>query len=355
MKNNKNSNLDYKKIMNHINSLPVVALMTTGRTGSDYLHSLLDSHPQVLTFNGHFTVYSDFFSTALTIKNDSSIIADIVDEFIGKYIYKFVSKYDYQEAKDILGKNKDESITINTSDFKRHVIQLMKDENLSSRNLLLAFYGSYNICLGNNIFNTKVFFHHPHVGYELDLFINDFSDLKIVFTTRDPRANFVSNIENFRRYSLMHDNEVHLYNAMKIMLEDCKIDEIHENEDVVIKLEDLPKKNIMESFANWLQIDFRESMLNATWAGLEWYGDRLSTKKYKSSYSNIDLEKMPSHNNWENRLSKKDKYIFNYILNSRLKFYGYSYNKIYFWDSIFVFFLIPFLFKYEFRYISYSY
>ena len=63
------------------------------------------------------------------------------------------------------------------------------------------------------------------------------------------------------------------------MLEDCKIDEIHENEYVVIKLEDLPKKNVLESLAKWLQIDFRETMLNAAWAGLEWYGDRLSTKK----------------------------------------------------------------------------
>jgi len=46
----------YKKWSEHIASLPIVSLITAGRTGSDFLQSLLDSHPEVLTFNGHLEV-----------------------------------------------------------------------------------------------------------------------------------------------------------------------------------------------------------------------------------------------------------------------------------------------------------
>ena len=39
----------------------IVLLAATTRGGIDFLQSLLDSHPQIATFNGHFAVYSEFF------------------------------------------------------------------------------------------------------------------------------------------------------------------------------------------------------------------------------------------------------------------------------------------------------
>ena len=44
---------DYKTLMERLEALPSCTLLTTGRTGSDLLQSLLDSHPEVLAFNGH--------------------------------------------------------------------------------------------------------------------------------------------------------------------------------------------------------------------------------------------------------------------------------------------------------------
>ena len=76
----------YQQWMTHLQSLPMVALVTTGRTGSDFLQSLLDSHPQVATFNGHFAVYSEFFSRALTFSVVDGQAADAADEFIGQYL-----------------------------------------------------------------------------------------------------------------------------------------------------------------------------------------------------------------------------------------------------------------------------
>ena len=41
-------------ILKHLSSLSVCTILTTGRTVSDLLQRLLDSHHQVLTFNSNF-------------------------------------------------------------------------------------------------------------------------------------------------------------------------------------------------------------------------------------------------------------------------------------------------------------
>jgi hypothetical protein len=40
---------------------------------------------------------------------------DLLDEFIGKHIEKFKSRYDFEERKDHLGRDGDESIDIASS------------------------------------------------------------------------------------------------------------------------------------------------------------------------------------------------------------------------------------------------
>ena len=47
-----NNEESYMNLMDHLSNLQAVALITTGRTGTDFLQSLLDAHTEVLTFNG---------------------------------------------------------------------------------------------------------------------------------------------------------------------------------------------------------------------------------------------------------------------------------------------------------------
>ena len=51
-------------ILKHLSSLNSCTLVTTGRTGSDFFQSLLDSHPEVLTFNGNIIDYYDFWNNS---------------------------------------------------------------------------------------------------------------------------------------------------------------------------------------------------------------------------------------------------------------------------------------------------
>ena len=73
--------------MVHLNSLQPYVLITTGRTGSDFIQSLLDSHTEVLTFNGSLW-FHDFWHNAKTTKTDTINISDSLDEFIGIHLEK---------------------------------------------------------------------------------------------------------------------------------------------------------------------------------------------------------------------------------------------------------------------------
>lgn len=338
----------YDRWMRHLQSLPMVALVTTGRTGSDFLQSLLDSHPQVITFNGHFAVYSEFFSRAKTFSVMDGAVADAADEFIGQYLYKLVSRYDIQEAKDRLGENSDESFTLNTTHFKACIVGLMGPRPLASRDFLLAVYGAYSLCLGQQIEAARVVFHHPHLDYEFRLFLKDFPASRVVFSSRDPRANFYSHVEHFRRYYSSHDNEQHVYNCLKMALEDSMLAQELGLDYIATRLEDIPREDAMRTFASWLGIDFLESMLRSTWAGLDWHGDRISNKTFAAT----GWSAKRTENGWQAQLGSTEKYVFNYIMNDRLAWYHYPVQPVGLMDAMLVALAILLPFKCERRFLS---
>lgn len=328
----------------------MVGLITTGRTGSDFLQSLLDFHPQVATFNGHFLIYTEFFSQSVCFKTGHAQSGDLADEFIGRYIYKLVSKYDVQEGKDRLGETLDQFFDLDTQKFRLHIIGLMGDEPVTSKNFLLAIYGAYSLCLGQNLELKRLIFHHPHLVEELPGFINDFPQTALVFTTRDPRANFVSHVEHFRSYYKENDNEQHLHDCLRMMLEDSLPGKRLGLRYAAIRLEDLPRESILIELSQWLGVDYDEILLKSTWAGLDWHGDRLSKKVFQSK----GWSEKRTENNWQNRLGKIEQYTFNFMMNARLKHYNYSWQPVSWLDALLVFFLIPFPMRYERDYFSFK-
>ncbi len=339
---------DYRRWMVHMQQLPVIALVTTGRTGSDFLQSLLDSHPQIATFNGHFAAHSEFFSRAATFATSGALVADAADEFIGQYLYKLVSRYDIQEAKDCLGENSDQSFRIDTTEFKAHVVGLMGDLPLNSRDFLLAVYGAYNLCLGQRIENFRILFHHPHLDYEFRLFVKDFPGSRVIFSSRDPRANFCSHVEHFRRYYKTHDNQQHILNCLKMALEDSELADEFGLDYTATRLEDLPREDVVRDLAAWLGVDYRESMLRSTWAGLDWHGDRISAKKFAAT----GWSRTRTENGWQQRLGRIEKYVLNYIMHNRLKWYGYPAESVGMFDALAVAMLILVPFRCERRLMS---
>ena len=350
MQNPCSTEIDCKNLMDHIVKLPACTLITTGRTGTDFLQSLLDSHTEIMTFNGSLFFYS-FWRDSYCAKVPNINLDDLLDEFIGKHIEKLKSRYDLLERKDRLGENADESVSIDLLLFKKVAKALLLDRVANSKNVLLAIYGAYSICLGQKIEKKTIFFHHIHHAERLESYLSDFPDSKIICMTRDPRANFVSGVQHWKRYDQSKDNGNHLfYYINRILLDAYVLDKLN-NDYVVMRIEDLGKKQVLEKLCDWLGISYEDQLARSTWGGMAWRGDRLSSNENEvGGWSAKMLE-----NSWEEKLSATDKYLFNFLMNSRLKFYGYPHRE----NSVFDYFAIPILIlfplSFELRYFSFSY
>jgi len=340
----------YADMMAHLDTLQPYALITTGRTGTDFLQSLLDSHTEVLTFNGSFW-FHDFWDNSKCAKTDNIIILDLLDEFVGSHLEKLKSKYDLRERKNSLGENGDQSIDIDLSVFKTEAAKLIHGRKVTSRNFFLSVYGAYAICLNQDLLKLKILLHHIHNAERLPQYIADFPDAKIICMTRDPRANFVSGVLNWRKHDKKSDCGWHLFYYIKRIIVDAYSVDQYSNECIVIKIEDIGKKCIIQALCHWLNIKYETTLEHSTWGGLRWRGDRVSSNENTSTgWSAKMLE-----NAWETKLSFLDKYLLNFLMHDRLKNYEYQNDPIHFYDNFIIPFVILIPLSFEMRFFSLNY
>ena len=70
------------------NNIKFCTILTTGRTGSDYLQACLDNVPGILTLSGHFHYYK--FCENLKIEFEKTDSLKILNLFIEKNNHLFV-------------------------------------------------------------------------------------------------------------------------------------------------------------------------------------------------------------------------------------------------------------------------
>jgi len=344
-------NVSYTDLANHLESLDTVVLITTGRTGSDFLQGLLDSHPEVVVFNGSLFFYTDFLLRSKCLKLDDYDVEDVVEEFIGLNIERFKSRYDLTEGKDRLGITGSEAISIDLNEFRRIAIGLANEMDRRPSSILISLYGAYHVCSGMDILNAKVLMHHAHHASESKIFLQDFPESLVLITTRDPRATLVSGIENWRNYSRRHDTGRHLYIYVKRIIEDTAPFAGWGRSCRAMRLEDLPREESLKLLCSWLGIRFEESVLQSTWQGLLWYGDRVSGRKIPAAKWTPNR----TYNGWKERLTTKDQVMLNFLMYERLLNYGYKAIPRNFWQWILMPFIIPLPLRYEARFLSWSY
>jgi hypothetical protein len=167
---------------------------------------------------------------------------------------------------------------------------------------------------------TKVLLHHPHLEDELRKFVSDFPATKVLYTIREIRASFYSQIANFKKYYPdEHDCQSHYTEALKMNLNGSRMVQDLQKPTMSIRLEDLPRSDALTQLSDWLGIEYGDSMLLPTWAGLGWNGDRLSTKVPSNTWS-----KDRTSNNWQKELSSRDQWFLKCLVGRRLVSCGYT-------------------------------
>ncbi len=336
--------------MAHLLTLRPVAIITTGRTGSDFLQSLLDGHPQVLTFNGAFMFYVDFVARSLTLRHPDPCAEDAIDEFIGHYIDRLRSRYDVAERKDALGDGS-QALSLSIQAFRGYALDLLSDEPVTPKLALLAMYGAYHLSLGRDLSATSILLHHAHRVDELQGFMRDFPHPRVLVTVRDPRASFVAGIEHGWEQFPHRDTQQHLASYLRALLEDVEPVKRLGLTYLTVRLEDLPSEGTMRQLASRLGLDYEPSLLASTWGGLRWYGDRLSPKPIQS----LPWTPTRTANHWQTRLSRFDRYRLNALCLPLLRRHGYPRSPVYWWDQCAMPLLLCLPFGYEYRFWSWGY
>jgi len=326
---------DYAAIWDHVENLPWFTLVGIGRAGSDGFESQLDSHPEIFILHGGF-FFHEFWMNGRTTSEDASAplaeqqkgelnVHDVLDEFIGHFIFKLKTKYDYTERKDQLGDNMDQSIDTDMDIFRECVLKMLEIKPITSRTFIQSVYVAYALCHDQDVIKKKIFFHHCHHVRKLAPYLKDFPESSIIATNRDPRASYLSGVVHRRSWGDNNHPGFPLAILTRLLDETWAVVK-YRNRFGVIRTEDMSSENAMRDVARWMNINYYPSMMKSTWGGLRWWGDRLSqTKPIKDEKEFI---KKLRTNNWETRLPWVDKFVFNYLLNERLAWFRYEHKKM---------------------------
>ena len=285
----------------------IYLVMTTGRTGSDYLCACLDNVDGIMTFTGKFDYH------ALFPKNSNEVDKNyLLNSFIKKYDHLF----NYNNIEDI-------NPEVNKEKFKKIFLEISPFNKLNKKDFLVNIYKALHITLNRNIKNVKALVHHAHGIDNVKKCLKDFPNSKIFITIRDPRANLKSGISNWFNFDSKRIHMSHVDMYIRRIREDLKFALSLKNKKLFIKLEEAGENSTKKNICNFLNINYDNNIELATINSKPWNGDKLSTNKSQDGKFN----KSVINKDWINYFSSYELKFLNLIYRDYKKF-GYNIEKI---------------------------
>lgn len=307
-------------------------LLTNGRSGSDFFHSLLDNHNEVASLPCSIDLRK-LKEKYFEIK----ILEDFISFFIKEYIIIFNSKINKSENHHKLGIHRNEHYTVDKKKFLKEFLNINKSNDnfeIIVKNLYLAYY---LISKKKNINKVKnIFIHVHHVNRMIEF--NKFPCL-IFYTYRHPISILNSGIQAFFRHKTGNKftpKSLYFY-ISRIVNEPFFIKTNYKI--YLIKLESLhlDSVNILKKISNILDIKFRNILLKSTFMGKKWWGDSFSKKK-KGFNKKFQITFV------KDNFYNKDYYFLQKILSYEMKKLGYK--KISYFRYNILFIVLPFKIEY---------
>jgi|TARA_B100000959_G_C14978491_1_gene622504 hypothetical protein len=257
--------------------MKILLLVTGGRGGSDFFQGLLDGHDQILQFPGTLRINHEFLKIF-----DSKSFNEISEKFINYAPIFFDSRKNKIERHDRLGKNRNEYYTVDKKKFKFFFNKLAIKENKYNRlSLLKNLHKAYYLARNKKINKAKILFIHTHI-VELTKKFLKFEKIKnfsIIHTMRYPINALISPINNWLNYQdgkFFFPKDLYFqYDLVFNGLSD--LTKISQHTYVVL-LENLikNKSKVMKDFCRIYKIKFSKNLLNCTYFGKQWWGDKVS-------------------------------------------------------------------------------
>jgi|SaaInlV_120m_DNA_4_1040238.scaffolds.fasta_scaffold08572_2 hypothetical protein len=155
----------------------IIFLSTFGHCGIDWMHSLLDSHGQIL-----IPPALSFFRCWKMLKAESAQTPDEMFNIWFSYITKYISYNSKNEQKKFLHSQYEEEL------FFSKLSDELNACNMNVVDVFWSIYESYIYSKKIHIDSIKVIVIHEHLPWSLDYIYSEFGNALFLLMMRDPRA-----------------------------------------------------------------------------------------------------------------------------------------------------------------------
>jgi hypothetical protein len=307
------------------NIYKICTIMTTGRTGSDYLAGCLDGVKNIIVFSGKFN-YQIFFKD-----HKQKIKKEIL---ISKFIKENTKLFTYNKIENL-------RLNININNFKKKFIEISTN-TLNRKEFFIRLYEAYHLTLNRKLLKSNVIVHHSHGRTNTSNFLKDFPNAKILITIRDPRANLKSGLLNWFKFDPERKHMMHVYMYLRRIRNDLNYALKKDNKKKFIKLEEMGSKKVKSGILKFLETKYDKKINISTFANKPWAGDKLSA--FKKNPNGLFNKKI-IYNGWREFFTKDEILMLNFLYSNYRKFY--EIEQISFLKKNYLFFRVIFPFKFE--------
>lgn len=337
----------------------MACLITANGGGTKLLQSYFDGHPEIYNIPAYPMLY--FYPHWTDWEKE---LADrwSWDAIIEKFCEKHASVIDSRRIPGFnglsqLGKNKDEHIEIDEAQFRHYLKNLLDGQPIVRKTFLLAVHYAFALCNGEDLTQKKVILWHHHDYVKLADCIADFPDTLLLGMIRDPRPKLdrvykvllkvdqgklsAADAMIYREYVFNNCN-LHLFDRLKEIPSLLPMERVVfiRHEDLKLKLEE-----VMRALAKLLNINFYPSMLQTTFNGKLWWGDKIyDMGQVTGTYEGVVSK------GWQQIFSKRELFVMGGIFWDFYEKFGYemvSYTKDTFFNRALLCFAIPMPFRME--------
>ena len=287
----------------------VLAILFLGRSGTVFLGSLLDDHPQIIMFPGtQLSFYEEFWEKY----GKNAISKEILIRQFCSYFASFFDVYafspvmlGYQPSFDLgfdeMGSEKNETAEIDKIKFIFILSLILSDISQIDRKIFFqAIHVAYTITLNKseqldrNRLPIIVYALHQNSPVSVNNLCSDFTSAKMIHMIREPIQTMGSHFKHDQHYCHIMRN--FFFDAFpKAGAERSK----------AIKLEDLHSDShvTLKKLIQWIGVDWSNSLLESTYNGKKWWNVKDSQKlngfnktiisdNYRNVYSKFDLYRL---------------------------------------------------------------
>jgi hypothetical protein len=266
--------------------LSVLAIQNYGISGSLFLQSLLDNHPNILMTPALYSHrFYDFWE-----KHNNKKLGEIIDLFMSCHAYWFSPEEAIKHhGLHQMGPEMNESIYVSPEIFRQALIQIIENhlQEFPLRKLFfIAIYLAYNYALDRE---TKeqiviVFPIHSSPQRHASYLIEDFPDVKFIHVIREPIQNIGSAIKHIIynqlpvnalecAFAVVINNHVKHWGNGYYTKGDRPYFKKIVNASRAVKLEDIhvkPKETI-KMICQWINIPWDDCLVESTFNGKKWW------------------------------------------------------------------------------------